>query len=174
MPVSDDPDVPLEGHVRQFVGAEVLNRQAFRAWGQLSTHNVSTIDGKYYAIALLGVNPYEAIDFNGDADLFLCLANRRVLDLFTGVDETRGIRPQVLAGVVGALHKQNAALLITYQDSDGHLGVRVVDVAAGFAGGAHRAVDLALLKLMSAVQAETRPPMPMHDGRVIAVLLVSH
>ena len=125
-------------------------------------------------IAGLRVESEQAIEFDGDANFFLCLADCGVLDLFTGIDETRGIRPQVLAGVVGALHEQNAALLIADQDADGHLGVLIVDVAAGFAGGAHRAVDLALLKFMPTVQAEARLSVPVHDGGMIAVLLVSH
>ena len=74
--------------------------------------------------------------------------------------------------MVGTLHKQNAALLITNQYADGNLGIRVVDVAAGFAGGAHRAVDLALLKLMPTVQAEARLSVPVHDGGMIAVLAI--
>ena len=135
-PDGEDVGVGGEGGWGEVGFGEEADIVRFGAGGKSTANLVEAVDDEDDGVVGSGEDAEEFVDGGVEAGLFADFADDGVGEGFAAVDEAAGKGPGAHLGLVVAVGKKEAAVVIFDEGADGDLGVEEVDVVAVGAGGA--------------------------------------
>ncbi len=145
-PGGEDVGVGGEGGRGKVGFGEEADVVRFGAGGEACADLVQAIDDEDDGVVGAGEDAEQFVDGGVEAGLFADFADDGVGNGFAAVDEAAGEGPGVHLGLVIAMGKEEAAVVIFDEGADGDFGIEEVDVVAVWTGVARDVVDDALFE----------------------------